>query len=169
MKVLCSLSVVALVLISACGTYTPVDTQTQKTQLQIREYQTRTYDVQDPVMVLKAVANVLQDEGYMIKDAEVDLGIISAGKEVDIESGGEKFLAIFFWGVHGRWKKNMIIESTANVSDFGEQVKVRVNFQAKALNNKGEVMEVRQIEDEQFYQDFFSKVDKGIFIQQEQL
>jgi hypothetical protein len=35
------------------------------------------------------------------------------------------------------------------------------------MNNRGEVMLVQQVDDEQYYQDFFSKVDKGIFIQKE--
>ena len=167
MKVLFSLSIVGFFLVLSCAPAANV--QPEKTQLQIREFQTRTYDVQDPLMVMKAVANVLQDEGFIIKDAEVDLGIISATKEVDVESGWDAFFSALAYGTQARWKKNLIIDSTTNVSDFGEQVKVRVNFQAKALNNKGEVMEVQQIEDEQFYQDFFSKVDKGIFIQKEDL
>ncbi|MEW6144439.1 MAG: hypothetical protein AB1598_05420 [Thermodesulfobacteriota bacterium] len=151
----------------SCAPATNVEPE--KTQLQIREYQTRTYEVKDPLMVMKAVANVLQDDGYIIKDAEVDLGIISASKEVDIESGWEAFFSVLAFGANARWKKNMIIESTANVSGFGDKVKVRVNFQAKALNNKGEVIEVAQIEEEKFYQDFFAKVDKGIFIQKEEI
>ena len=63
----------------------------------------------------------------------------------------------------------MIIESTINVSEFGEQTRVRANFMAKAHDNRGDVIYVQQVEDEQFYKDFFAKVDKGIFIQKEQL
>jgi len=37
------------------------------------------------------------------------------------------------------------------------------------MNNKGEVMDVRQIDDAKYYQEFFGKVDKGIFIQKEKL
>jgi len=37
------------------------------------------------------------------------------------------------------------------------------------LDNKGGIREVKQIEEEKYYQDFFSKVDKGIFIQKEKL
>lgn len=140
-----------------------------KTQLQIREFQTRTFDVDNELMVMKAVASVLLDEGFIIKDAETDLGIISATKEVDIESGGEKFLSILFFGANARWAKNSVIESTVNVSKFGKQVKVRVIFQVKSMNNMGEVMAVQQVDDEKYYQDFFAKVDKGIFLQKEEI
>jgi hypothetical protein len=39
----------------------------------------------------------------------------------------------------------------------------------KIMNNKGEVVDVTQVDDAAFYQDFFSKVDKGIFIEKEKL
>jgi hypothetical protein len=139
------------------------------TQLQVREFQTRTYDVNDELAVMKALAAVLLDEGFIIKDAETDLGIINAVKEVDIESGGEKFFSLLFFGANARWAKNSIIEASVNVNSFGEQVRVRLVFQVKSMNNKGEVMVVQQVEDQQYYQDFFAKVDKGIFIQQEKL
>ena len=139
----------------------------EKTQLQIREFQTRTFDVDNELMVMKAVASVLLDEGFIIKDAVTELGIISATKEVDIENGSEKFFSILFFGANARWAKNSVIESTVNVSKFGKQVKVHVIFQVKSMNNVGEVMLVQQVDDEQYYRDFFSKVDKGIFIQKE--
>jgi hypothetical protein len=155
------------VLALSCAPTAPVEPP--KTQLQIREFQTRTFDVDNELMVMKAVASVLLDEGFIIKDAETDLGIISATKEVDIESGGEKFLSILFFGANARWAKNSVIESTVNVSKFGKQVKVRVIFQVKSMNNMGEVMVVQQVDDEKYYQDFFAKVDKGIFLQKEEI
>jgi len=120
-------------------------------------------------MIMKAMINVLQDEGFMIKDANLDLGILSAVKEIDVENKTGAFFATLFLGYQARWKKNSIIEGTSNISEFSEQCKVRINFQQKIMDNKGAVVDVRQIEDEKFYQDFFAKVDKGIFIQKEKL
>lgn len=166
MKYLC-LSLIAIMGLSvSCAT---TNVEPQKTQLQIRQFQTRTYDAESELVVLKAVANVLQDEGYIITNAESDLGLITAEKEASIEDGTEKFFAILFAGANARYKKNQIIESTANVSQFGKQVKVRMNFRLKAFDNQGDLITVGQIEDEQFYQDFFAKVDKGIFIQKENI
>jgi hypothetical protein len=58
---------------------------------------------------------------------------------------------------------------TLNVSEYGTECRVRANFQIKVMNNKGNVMDIKQIEDDKFYQDFFAKGDKGIFIQKEKL
>lgn len=141
----------------------------QRTQLEIRQFQTRSYETNDVKMVMKAMLNVLQDDGYIVKNAHSDLGLLSATKEVDIEDRGQAFLATFLAGSNARWKKNSIIEVTANVSDFGNQCKVRTNFQMKTLDNRGGTLDVQQIEDESFYREFFAKVDKGIFIQKEKL
>jgi hypothetical protein len=44
-----------------------------------------------------------------------------------------------------------------------------VNFQLKVLSNKGDIVEVIQVEEPTYYQNFFSKVDKGLFLQKEKL
>ena len=139
------------------------------TQMQIREYQTRMYDTTDTKMVMKAMLNVLQDDGFIVKNAVVELGLLSAEKQVDIESTGEAFLATFFAGSAATWKKARCIDCTANVNEYGDQVRVRVNFQMKVLNNKGGIMKLEQVKDQKYYQNFFSKVDKGIFIEKEEL
>jgi hypothetical protein len=120
-------------------------------------------------MVMKSLLNVLQDDGYMVKNSNVDLGLLTATKEVDVENKGEAFVASLLGGHEARWNKNSMIECSANVSEYGTQTQVRVNFQLKTMNNKGEVVGVKQIDDSKYYQEFFSKVDKGIFIQKEKL
>lgn len=140
------------------------------TQLQIREFQTRTFDTGDTKMVIKALLGVLQDEGFIVKSADVSLGFISAIKETDIGSPSDSFWAKQSnKGESARWKKLSVMETTANVSEFGSQCRVRVNFQEKIIDNMGSVIEVKRITDGSFYQDFFIKVDKGIFIQKEKL
>ena len=62
-----------------------------------------------------------------------------------------------------------MMEVTVNVSEFGPQCRIRANFQVKVLDNHGDVVSVEQIQDEEFYQNFFAKVDKGIFIGKEKL
>jgi hypothetical protein len=118
---------------------------------------------------MKAVLNVLQDDGYIVKNANIELGLLNATKEVDITDKWEVFGAFIAatQGYQSRFAKNRIIEATANVSEFGKRCIVRMNFQIKDLDNLGGVRQVGQIEDERYYQDFFFKLDKGIFIQKE--
>ena len=62
-------------LLAGCAT-TGTGPAPAQTQLQIREFQTRTYETKDSAMVLKAVLNVLQDDGFIIKSADSNLGYL---------------------------------------------------------------------------------------------
>lgn len=140
-----------------------------KTQLEIREFQTRDYDTSDVKMVMKSLLNVLQDDSYIVKNANVELGLLSASKEIDVESKGEAVILSILGGQNARWRKNSTIECSGNITEMGKVCKVRMNFQIKTMDNKGGVVEVKTIEDPIFYQTFFAKVDKGIFIGKQKL
>jgi len=157
--ILSSVLVVSLTL-CACETSLPV---VQKTQLQVRESQSRLYDVSDIKLVMKAVMNTLQDDNFIVQQANVDLGLLTAQKELDVENPTESFFARAFTD-RPEYKKNSITEASANISEFGKQVRVRINFRYKLLNNRGAVMRVNQIDDDRYYQDFFSKVDKSLYL-----
>ena len=68
----------------------------------MREFQTRSFETSDDRAVLKALVNILQDDGYVIKEANTELGLLSATKELDIENTGEVFVAALFGGAGGR-------------------------------------------------------------------
>jgi hypothetical protein len=150
-------------LVYGCASATGV-TEVPKTQLEIREYQTREYDTKDVKMVMKSLLNVLQDDGFIVKNASVDLGLISATKEINVENKTEAIILGLLGGQNASWKKNSIIECSGNVSEHGNVTRVRINFQAKTLDNRGNVINVGQITEPIYYHDFFTKVDKGIFL-----
>lgn len=161
-----------MITLVASGCVTTV--QPQKTQLQIREFQTRSYDTSDTKMVMKALLNVLQDGGFIVQNANVDLGLLTASKEIDVTDKTMATLSALSAALGGRqsdysYAKNSIIEASVNVSPFGKQTRVRVNFQTKKMDNKGRVMTVGTVEDPNYYRVFFSEVDKGIFLQKENL
>ena len=141
----------------------------EMTQLQIREIQTRTFAAKDSKTVLKEMMNVLQDEAFIVKNANLDLGLITGEKDMHLESGWEKWMTVIAVGRNGTWTKNGVTEISANVTQFGNDTRVRVNFQRKIFDNMGRVIEVKQIYDQEYYQNFFDKVHKGLFIQEEKL
>jgi len=191
-------------ILTACAVEPP---EPQKTPLEIRELQTRSYDTKDTKMVMKAVMHALQDDNFIIQQANMDLGLLTAQKEVEFkeEEGGD-----FSWGKalaigavviaigaaiilssgknssssshssgggadinvgknESTFKNTVITEASANISEFGEQTRVRINFQVKVLDNQGASSEVKQIQEGKFYQTFFSKVDKAVFLGKEKL
>jgi hypothetical protein len=141
----------------------------RKTQLELREIQTRVYADRYSKSVMKALINALLDDGYMVRNADKDLGFISASKEADVTDSREQFWARFVDGQYARYKKNVTIEASANVTEFGNETKVRVTFQSKIVDNFGSPVATESIEDPFYYQDFFTRVDKSLFIERERL
>jgi len=139
------------------------------TQLQTREIQSRDFDTSNTKLVMKSMMNVLQDEGFIIKNAVVDLGLLSAEKNIDVENKAQAFAATLFAGAQARWNKHQLLEASANVSEFGSQTRVRINFQTKTMDNYGCPKDVITIKDPLYYQVFFDKVGKGIFIQEQDI
>jgi len=145
--------------LSLCCATAPAHKSDQvRTQLQTREFQTRTYETTDTNMIMKALLNVLQDDGFIIKTVNTDLGLITANKDHSNTHPG--FVAGPF--IPQMW------DCSVNVNKFGAQTKVRVNVQVTARNKLNET-DVYELDDPSYYQTFFAKVDKGIFIQKEKL
>ena len=153
-------------ILAAC---TPATKQPLKTQLEVREFQTRTFDTAKTDEVLSAVVEAFQDQGFMVKNVVPQVGLVSATREVDVENEGQAAFQVFFLGQNARWAKNALIEATANVKTQGSRTKVRANFQEKVMNNRGATDKVNTIEDPKFYQDFFDKIGKSIFIEKQKI
>jgi len=100
-------------------------------QVQVRSYQTRTYDTDDKIRVLRAVMSTLQDLGFVIDKADDVIGIVSATKL-------------------NRYNLSMSI----SVRPSGQQMIVRANAQYN----------LTAVEEPGPYQDFFTSLDKGLFL-----
>lgn len=153
-----------LLTLSACS-FTPP--KPPMSQLEVREMQTRAYEKKKIsfTQVMKAVINVLQDDGFIIKNADRELGFITAEKEDDVSSGWEAALGFTLNGQQTRYNKNAVTACSVNITEIGPQVRVRSIFQRKVMDNFGAVASVRQIDNPVFYRDFFSRVDKGLFLE----
>jgi hypothetical protein len=120
---------------------------------------TQRYDMTDTALVMKAVMNALQDEGFIIHSSNTELGEISASKE----KSNDHWVFIFVARRVESW------ECSVNVSAFGQQTKVRVNLQRSETDALRNVLDVHAVDDPNYYSDLFSKVDKSLFIQKERL
>ena len=151
-----------LIFVTGCMISPPLPV---RTALETREIQTRNFETHNTKLVMKAVLNALQDEGFITKNAVVDLGLITATKEVDTQNNSSAIFGTLLMGSEAIWQKASIMEATINISEFGKQTRVRVSFHRKLLDNRGGIMSVAEVSDPLAYQDFFSNIDKSIFIQ----
>ena len=145
---------------------------TPMTQLEKRQFQTRTYDSTDKALVMKAMLNVLQDEGFIVYNANPLLGFIYGVKDFDTSDPNidiSKEFGLSKSRLNWNGVKVATIETTANVTEYGTSMKVRINFKRKLLNIYGNAQFIDDINDENYYQDFFSKVDKAIFLQKQKI
>jgi len=174
MKKLLTVFVVCLTLISVNSVFfnTVKAEEIIKTQLEKREFQTRTFSQADKTLIMKAMLNVLQDEGFIVNNANPLLGYISGSKEFDVSDKSidvKKEFGTSKGKLNWSGIKVATIEATANVTEYGKDIKVRINFKRKLLNVYGNAQVINEIDNEAYYQDFFSKVDKAIFIQKQKI
>lgn len=145
---------------------------TPMTQLEKRQFQTRTYESTDKALVMKAMLNVLQDEGFIVYNANPLLGFIYGVKDFDASDPNidiTKEFGISKSRLNLNGIKVATIETTANVTEYGKSMRVRVNFKRKLLNVYGNAQFVDDVNDVNYYQEFFSKVDKAIFLQKQKI
>lgn len=125
------------------------------TALELRQMQTRTYEVSDKKQLMEAIVNVLQDRGYLVEESNYSLGVISGYKECK----EKRFLG----------HRYVRYETSVQLNDFSNKnYKVRTNFIKKKIDLYGNPASMIDIKNpEEIYGEFFSQLDKSLFIEKE--
>lgn len=135
---------------------------TSKAQLDKQQYQVHQYSGVSKTTLMKAILNVLQEEGYIVNNANSMLGFISGtkefstfGKSIDLvkEFGSPR-------GMYGA--KVAVVDVSVNVTELGKDLKVRMNFKRKLLNTYGNAQRIDEINSEEYYKKYFALVDDEI-------
>lgn len=157
------LSIFCLILALAVSFWTPSFAKAKKiqTQQEIRELQTRFYQTSNTQEVFKATINTLQDEGFVIINAEDEVGYIHAKKELKERNTDKKRVVLQSLNLTGRsaftvltfglgiWAvrdpvlrlknelqdKTVVLDANANIEPFGKETKVRLVVIKKVLEN----------------------------------
>jgi hypothetical protein len=147
--------------------------------LELRQAQTRTFETPEARLVLKAALNVLQDQGFVIRQADAELGLVTAVTEW--RSGQpNQGLRILKWVAAlptygaslllptGRTEFSAI-EAIVNVTPEAARTRVRVSLVAKVTDKKGNVQRVSPVDDPLPYQRLLAGLDKAVFLEKEGL
>lgn len=121
--------------------------------LEIRQMQTRTYEVKSKKELMEAIVNVLQDRDYLINESNYNLGVVSGYKECKEQIP---------LGSHYVRYETSVQVNELNSSSY----KVRTNFIKKNIDPYGGPSTQIDIKNsEEFYRDFFSQLNKSLFIE----
>lgn len=138
---------VILLTIMSAGCATTQLTALQRRTLESRDLEGK-YD-----NAFRATVQVLQDEEYIIKNADFKSGVIQG--ETGIKSG--------FWGSMTN------AEVTATLEQFGENtVKARISFinKAKSSSQYGTHENSARVEDPEFFQRIYDDIQKEMFVRE---
>lgn len=129
--------------------------QKEASALEVRQMQTRTYEVSDKKQLMEAIVNVLQDRDYLINESNYSLGVVSGYKECK-----EK---VFMGERYARY------ETSVQINELGKKsYKVRTNVIKKDMDLMGNPTGKKEIKNpEEFYRSFFSDLDKSLFIEKQ--
>ena len=166
-----SVFIFCLALMVGCAAKIPPEAlQWTSETLQQRQLQTRRFDTTDEILILQSVAGLLQDLGFNIDESETKLGIIVASKDRDATDAGQVTLAVIVALLGGGAMpvdKNQKLRASVVTSptSTGKEMNVRVTFQRIVWNTQGQVTKTESLDDPKFYQEFFEKLSKSIFLE----
>lgn len=72
------ISISILIPLAACTMPRAADVTGEQSQLEVRQLQTREYQAVDKRMTMRATIATLQDLGFVIDDADLELGVVTA-------------------------------------------------------------------------------------------
>ncbi len=139
--------------------------------LQERQLQTRRFDTNDEATILAACASLLQDLGFNLEESETEVGVIVGSKDRSAVDAGQIVGAIFVAALTGvamptdTNQKMRACVVTKPVGENEESIAVRVTFQRIVWNSQGQISKREGLKDPEFYQEFFNKLSKAIFLE----
>lgn len=127
----------------------------QLSQMQIRQLTTKMIEGSYE-NVFRATMTILQDQGYVIKNTDMNSGLIVANIDRETSGGSQFFQALLVGSVYD---KNTVIEVSATVNKLNEQSQeLRLNIQETNYSGSGAKQKINQIYDEEVYQKLFNEI-----------
>ena len=154
-------------LLGGCATYENYY-KLSDNYMQCREKQTKKFDVEDEKVILTASAQIFQDLGYLIDESEKHLGLISASKDREAGAGaigtvGAVMVACLIGYYPSQDVRQKIFATLTIAKDKISGFNVRVSFNRIVWNDRGN-SRLETIDDVKTYTDFFEKLDKSVFL-----
>lgn len=165
-------SLACALLLSACASQIPKEAlQLAPESLALRQLQTRRFDTPDEKLILAAGAGILQDLGFTLDASDSQLGVIVASKDRSAVEAGQVIFSLLVGALAGApvpWDEKQKIRASFVTRPAGTErpsVLVRVTFQRVVWNTAKQVTKTEPLDEPRFYQEFFEKLSKAVFLE----
>jgi len=170
------LSIATLALLAGCAQQPKAPAEAlrlSKESLQDRQLQMRRFETGDEEKMLAASAALLQDLGFNLDESETRLGVISASKSRDARETGQmvgSFFVAILLGVNMPTDKVQKIFASVVTRPTGEKnTVVRVTFSRIVWNDQRRISKQERMNEPKYYQEFFDKLSKSVFLEANQI
>jgi predicted transcriptional regulator len=153
----------------------PIVEKSTKSQLELRNMQSKKILNTDVKFLTKAVLQVLLDDEFIIINSDSNLGYFNAKKKLDGGKESYKFAWYDLYYPIAIYKLSTLdslikeINATVSIRVYEDHSVIRASFNSDILDEDGKLKSSRTIEESEFYQEFFAKVDKALFLERNNL
>jgi hypothetical protein len=137
-----------------------------------RVMQTRRFDTPDEAKALRASAALLMDLGFTVDCAEDRIGVLVASKDRTAVEVGQVVAAVIiaaFTGADVPYDHHQKLRASVVTHPAGEHsIAVRATFQRIVWDTHGVITRREQLNEPEYYREFFDKLSKALFLEAQQ-
>lgn len=141
----------------------------------LRQMQTRKYQTAEQRKILDSCVGLLQDNGFTVSEISPKLGTVLGSKSREAVEAGQVAASVVFallFGVALPVDNHQEMSASIVVSDAASDDKstiVRVNFSRIVWNDANAVSKAERLEVPEMYQEFFDKLSKSLFLEEQKI
>lgn len=165
-----------LFVLSGCGQTSIQMVKLKTTSLNERQLQTKSYDTINESEIISASVATLQDMGFNIDEINRDFGVVTCSKTRDARETGQQvglFILALFAGANvmdsADHTQNIRATVVVTPKEKLNKTNVRLTVMRVLRNSKGWVTGVENIKDKAIYQQFFDKLSKSVFLEENKI
>ncbi len=164
-------------LLGGCATVERSALPMPASALQARQAQTRTIEGVESGVVLKAALSALQDEGFVIRQVNAELGLLTAVKEWRSRKQPGLSRTVKWLAALPTYGASLLVptgktefttvEANVNVMAEADETRVRISLVSKVTDGQGRLCSVMPVEDADVYQGLLARLDKAVYLEKE--
>ena len=141
----------------------------------LRQMQTRKFETKNIKGVLDACVGFLQDNGFNVDEIAPKLGTVLGSKSRDAVESGQVAASIVFSIIFGttlptdKEQKMMASIVVSESASDAESTIVRATFSRIVWNDRNAVSKAERLEAPEVYQEFFEKLSKSLFLEEQKI